>query len=188
MFDIPCIIFAGGKSSRMGEDKALLPFGDFTTLSEFQYSRLSKIFSNVYISCREKEKFAFDAKFILDRTETYAPTAGFIASFQALQSDTIFVMSVDAPFISEDVIKRLINEDKSSSHATIAKTSINSHPLCGIYHKTLYKKFLKMEKENNHKLGYLLKNFNVKYVDFEDESLFANLNHPNEYQEALKRI
>ncbi|HIP14156.1 MAG TPA: molybdenum cofactor guanylyltransferase, partial [Sulfurimonas autotrophica] len=26
MFDIPCVIFAGGKSSRMGENKTLLPF------------------------------------------------------------------------------------------------------------------------------------------------------------------
>ncbi len=30
--DIPLVIFAGGKSSRMGKDKALLPFGGYSTL------------------------------------------------------------------------------------------------------------------------------------------------------------
>jgi len=36
------IIFAGGKSSRMGRDKALLPFGGYDTLTEYQYRRLSQ--------------------------------------------------------------------------------------------------------------------------------------------------
>jgi len=59
VIDIPCVIFAGGKSSRMGEDKSLLPFSSFKTLTEFQLSRLSKIFKNVYISTKEKNKFEF---------------------------------------------------------------------------------------------------------------------------------
>ncbi|MDQ1268445.1 MAG: molybdenum cofactor guanylyltransferase, partial [Campylobacterota bacterium] len=66
MFDIPCVIFAGGKSSRMGKDKSLLPFGTFDTLTEFQLNRLGKIFKNVYISCKEKSKFNFEAEFIED--------------------------------------------------------------------------------------------------------------------------
>jgi molybdopterin-guanine dinucleotide biosynthesis protein A len=45
-----------------------------------------------------------------------------------------------------------------------------------------------MQKNDNHKLGYLLKNSHVNYVLFEDESPFTNLNHPHEYEDALKRI
>lgn len=43
LLDIPCVIFAGGKSSRMGEDKALLPFGNFKTLTQYQLTRLQKV-------------------------------------------------------------------------------------------------------------------------------------------------
>ena len=50
--DIPLIIFAGGKSSRMGEDKALLPFGGYPTLTQFQYIKLRKNFQNIYISAK----------------------------------------------------------------------------------------------------------------------------------------
>jgi len=66
MFQIPCVIFAGGKSSRMGEDKSLLPFGSFSTLTEFQLNRLQKMFKNIYISCKKSSKFDFNADFIED--------------------------------------------------------------------------------------------------------------------------
>ncbi len=59
MFDIPCVVFAGGKSSRMGEDKSLLPFGGFSTFEQFQYNRLCNLFTQVYVSTKSAEKFNF---------------------------------------------------------------------------------------------------------------------------------
>lgn len=190
MIDIPCVIFAGGKSSRMGEDKSLLPFGGFETLTEFQYSRLSKIFSHVYISCKDKNKFDFNANFIEDSnsTQTYAPTVGFIATFETLKSESFFAISVDSPFIGEKTIQELIDNDIPNNDATVAKTESGIQPLCAIYHNSLEHKFQAMQKYGNHKLGLLLKESQTTYVDFEDDSLFLNLNHPHEYQKALQLI
>jgi len=190
MIGIPCVIFAGGKSSRMGEDKALLPFATFSTLCEFQYSRLSKIFSHVYISCKDKSKFNFQASFVEDikSNAIYAPTLGFISSFEYLQCNSFFAISVDAPFIDEETIKILIKNDISSNDATVAQTDIGMQPLCGIYHSSLLKNFKKMLHDENHKLGLLLKNVKTTFVTFENEKTFLNLNHPYDYQEALKRI
>ena len=110
MIDIPCVIFAGGKSSRMGEDKSLLPFGDFPTLTQFQLNRLEKLFKIVYISCKSSDKFDFEANFIEDvKTENiFAPTAGFVAIFEELKCERFFALSVDSPFITEDIIQKLI--------------------------------------------------------------------------------
>jgi molybdopterin-guanine dinucleotide biosynthesis protein A len=58
--------------------------------------------------------------------------------------------------------------------------------MCGIYHRSLKNKFMDMFKKNNHKLGFLLKSSKTIFVEFEDEKKFLNLNHPHEYQEALK--
>lgn len=187
MFDIPCVIFAGGKSSRMGEDKSLLPFGTFNTLTEFQHSRLSKIFKTVYISCKEKSKFNFKAEFIEDikTSSTYAPTAGFIAIFEYLTSESFFAISVDSPFIGEDEIKKIVASDRADADATVAKTPRGIEPMCGIYHRSTNEKFSYMLKEDSHKLGHLLKSSNTLYVEFEDEKPFLNLNHPHEYKEAL---
>ena len=190
MFNIPCVIFAGGKSSRMKEDKSLLPFAGFNTLTEFQLSRLSKIFKTVYISCKDKSKFDFSANFIEDAKSisTFAPTAGFVATFKDLEGDAFFALSVDAPFVSQKEIQQIIDADIKDSDATIAKTEFGIQPMCGIYHRSLEKEFSKMLKEDNHKLGFLLKSSNTTFVNFDDESAFLNLNHPHEYEEALRII
>ena len=188
MFDIPCVIFAGGKSSRMGEDKALLPFSSSKTLTEFQLSRLSKIFKTVYISCKDKNKFNFDANFIEDipTEDIFAPTTGFIAVFEELKEECFFALSVDAPFVGVDEIERLLNADSAAFDATVSKTDRGMQPMCAIYHRSLEKQFVKMLKDDNHKLGYLLKNSNTKYVYFNNEKPFFNLNNPQQYQEALR--
>lgn len=190
MYNIPCVIFAGGKSSRMGEDKALLSFGDFDTLTQFQLSRLCKIFKTVYISCKDSHKFDFEASFIEDvKTDSiYAPTAGFIAIFKEIKDECFFALSVDSPFVSEKEIKQLILADTKESDASIAKTKSGMQPMCGIYHRSLEPKFLEMLESNNHKLGYLLKSSNTTFVNFDDEKPFMNLNHPCEYKEALALI
>ena len=190
MFDIPCVIFAGGKSSRMGENKALLPFAGFNTLTEFQLTRLKKIFKTVYISCKDKNIFDINASFIEDiKTDsTYAPTLGFVSVFDYIEEDSFFAISVDSPFVNAKEITKILEIDNNNADATIAKTDFGTHPLCGIYHRSLHTDFKNMQENDNHKLGFLLKNSKTNFVYFEEEKAFLNLNHPHEYQEALKLI
>ncbi len=184
---MPCVIFAGGKSSRMLEDKSLLPFGDFDTLIEYQYTKLSKIFTDVYISSKN-DNFSFTCKTILDEKNVYAPTIGFVSIFSALHVEKVFVLSVDTPFVGINEIKRIVDMDETNFDATIAKTAFGSHPLCGIYHRSLEGEFQKMVDKDNHKLGFLLKGSKTYWVEFEEEEAFSNLNYPHEYQEALLRV
>lgn len=190
MIEIPCVIFAGGKSSRMGEDKALLPFGNFDTLTQFQLSHLSKIFKTVYISCKNRSKFNFDANFIEDvnSDSLFAPTAGFVAIFQALECERFFAISVDSPFITQKEIEKIILNDTPLSDATIAKTGSGIQPMCGVYHRSLESRFIDMLEKDNHKLGFLLNSTKTNFVEFDDELPFLNLNNPHEYQEALKLL
>lgn len=188
-FHISCVIFAGGKSSRMGQDKSLLPFGGCDTLAQYQYQRLSKLFAHVYISAKEN-KFDFEANIIEDAPggDLFAPTAGFEAIFKELPDERIFVISVDTPFVSEKEIRTLLENDNAQYDAVIAQTAAGSHPLCGIYHRSLLPSFEQMLLDNNHRLGKLLKNVKTHFVFFEDEAAFDNLNHPHEYEVARQRI
>lgn len=187
MLDIPCVIFAGGRSSRMGEDKALLPFSNHKTLTQYQLYRLQKIFSHVYISCKTKEKFDFEANFIEDipTDDIYAPSTGFISTFKTLECERFFAISVDTPFINSTIIRKLIDRDSLHVDATIAQTAQGIQPMCGVYHDSLLPKFQNMLLNNNHKLNSLLKSSNVKFIHFNDEKLFFNINYPHEYKEAI---
>ena len=78
------IIFAGGRSPRMGKDKALLPFGKQTTLTAYQYKKLKKVFRHVSISAKEN-KFNFDCQVIPDIYEECSPLVGLLSIFDTLK-------------------------------------------------------------------------------------------------------
>ena len=97
-------------------------------------------------------------------------------------------MSVDTPFVDVKEIEKLINSDETNLDAVIAKTASGIHPMCGLYHRSLQLEFTQMLQTNNHRLGMLLQRSRTKFVAFEDEDAFANLNHPHEFQEALQKL
>ena len=162
-------------------------FGGYDTLTEYQYERMKKLFKQVSISAKSADKFDFVCNVIEDPKDidTFAPTASFVALFKSLDDEQVFVLSVDTPFVGEEEITQLISEDKSEFDATVAKTEQGMHPMCGIYHRSLQKQFTYMLKEDNHRLGKLLKESKTHFVTFEDEKAFSNLNHPHEYEKAL---
>ena len=187
-FDIPCVILCGGRSSRMGEDKALLPFSNYNTLAHYQFDRLKSHFKNIYLSSKTN-KFDFlksDENIIFDNIEDESsPLIALKSIFETIKSDKVFVMTVDTPFIKIETIEKLINESLNSS--TIAITS-REHNLCGVYEKSCLNVINEMLKENNHKIGFLLKKIELKKIEFFDENEFLNLNKKEDYQKALSLI
>ncbi|WP_457595229.1 molybdenum cofactor guanylyltransferase MobA [Hydrogenimonas sp.] len=190
-FSIPCVIFAGGKSSRMGKDKALLPFCGFSTLSEFQYRRLRPHFKELYLSAK-REKFPFDAPLILDDPEEklFAPTAGLRRIFEVLEEDTVFVLSVDTPFVGIEEIGRLIRsaEEHSSCDAVVAESPGGIHPMCGVYRRSIVPYFQEATERGNHRLTALLERANTHFLPFPFDAPFYNINRPEEYESALKNL
>jgi len=180
------IIFAGGKSSRMGKDKALLPFAGYNTLSEFQYNKLTSLCDKVYISSKEN-KFDFDATVITDRYEENSPLVGIISIFEALEVDEVFILSVDAPFVNKEVIEKLLNHEEEFD-AIIAKSTSGAQPLCGVYRRSILPLAQKHLSEGNHRLNDLLGEAHTQFVMFEDDTPFINLNHPHEYEQAMKSL
>ena len=184
---LDAVIFAGGKSSRMGEDKALLPFAGYSTLAEFQHSRLSKLFKHVAISAKEN-KFDFDCVVIGDIYKEHSPLVGIISIFETLQVEEVFILSVDAPFVESDTIEKILSCKENDSDAVVAQSPSGVQPLCGLYKKSILPFAQQQLEKNNHRLRDLLRLVNTEYVKFEEDLPFTNLNHPEEYQEALKRF
>jgi len=180
------VIFAGGKSSRMGVDKALLPFRGFDTLTEFQLSKFSSSFKKVYIGCKDKTKFDFEADFIEDLKEykDSAPHVGLISAFETLDSDKIAVLSVDVPFFETKHFGKLYKH-LGNHEAVVAKSPQGKQPLCAIYKNTILPTLKELTKEKKYRFAYLFEKIDVKFVEFEDEGVFTNLNTPEDYEEAM---
>jgi molybdopterin-guanine dinucleotide biosynthesis protein A len=187
MYKIPAIIFAGGKSSRMGEDKSQLAFAGYNSLSEYQYRRLEKLFEKVYLSAKS-DKFGFNCPIVPDNYHIHSPLAALISVFENLDTSEVFILSVDAPFVDKDVIERIMKEERKTYDIVVAESPSGLEPLCGIYKRSILPEAKKMIEKEQHRLTTLLENMKTKRVRFQTKAPFLNLNHPDEYQEALRRL
>lgn len=185
---LPLVIVAGGKSSRMGSDKALLPFGDFKTLTEYQLNRLKPYFPSLYISAKNSAKFQFEASFIED-ISSYSEHSPLIALLSILEhfQTPVCVLSVDTPFVTPEVFEKLYKQ-LDHHDAVIATSPCSSHQLCAIYAPSITEKIRELLSHNEHKIRLVLQQSNTHYVPFEDDTLFLNLNYPEEYNKAQELL
>jgi len=184
---IPCVIFAGGKSSRMGKDKSLLAFGGYSSMTEFQYKRLKKIFTRVYISTKSSEKFDFKADFIIDKSDVFAPTVGIASVFDTIEDDEFFAISVDTPFISKSTINKMHKQYKKKT-ILVASNDNRLHPLIAIYPRVIYPQLKQMIDKDLHKLIYLIENSKHQGVPIDNTKEFTNLNFFDEYIDSLQML
>ncbi|KAB7886551.1 molybdenum cofactor guanylyltransferase MobA [Poseidonibacter ostreae] len=186
---IPCVILCGGRSSRMGEDKSLLPFSNSNSLTQYQYDKLKSNFEEVYISSKI-DKFDFlknkEKYLILDKGEIFSPIVALQTILQTIKTEKVFIITVDTPLVSIDSINELINSS-NESEICVAQT-LKTHNLCGVFSTSLVKFINEMLINDIHKVNYLLKNNNTKYLDFPNNDEFINLNNKDEYKRALNII
>ncbi len=182
---LPLVIVAGGKSSRMGCDKALLPFGDAPTLTQFQFVRLKPFFKSLHVSTKSRDKFSFEASFIedIDSFQERSPLIALLSILKHLHTP-VCVLSVDTPFVSPEVFARLFTALKPGIDAVVARAPQGMHPLCAIYSPSLIPQIEAMLAHNKHKIHTLLLDASSVWIDFESDAPFLNLNHPEEYEMA----
>jgi molybdopterin-guanine dinucleotide biosynthesis protein A len=187
MAEIDAVVLAGGRSRRMGRDKALLPFGGYSTLAEYQYRRLLPLFRRVWISTKEP-KFDFEAPLILDRESVSSPMVALAAILQSIDGAGALLLGVDMPFIPPELLGALTERfDSRKPGIILARSPRGPEPLCAIYPKRILPLVREKIDEKNHRLQNLLREEAVEIVDWEDPEAFRNLNHPEEYRRAISR-
>lgn len=188
LFNMPCVILCGGKSSRMGEDKSLLPFGTYDTLAEYQYTRLKPFFQETYLSCKNPEKYSFEAELIKDEDKNFHPFNGILSAFNWTGLPYLFFIPVDMPFLSIASIQKIFAKLDCSVDGAVAVEKGIVHGLTGIYSSSVVSKIEKLMHEGSHKIEDLLEASNFNYAEFEASEEFMNLNNQKEYQRALATL
>lgn len=183
--NLPAVILAGGKSSRMGQDKALLPFKNKSSLALFQYERLQKLFTRVYISTK-KAKFDFKAPLILDQYPAYSPLSAIVSIYETLQSD-FFLIAVDMPLVSKEEIKRLLHSFYHNGGFELYCFYTTAYePTVAIYTQSFYMRAKKALEHNFHKLNTLFKQSNTFLLIPKTQKTFININTRQEYKKFFQ--
>jgi molybdopterin-guanine dinucleotide biosynthesis protein A len=152
-FEITCVILCGGKSSRMGEDKSLLPFSFSNSLTQYQFDRLKPYFKNIYLSSKtDKFDFISANELILDENkDIFSPILALNTIFDKLKNQKVFIITVDTPLVSIESISKLIDESKDVD-ICVAQTE-KIHNLCGVFSSNISSTIKNMIENDIHKIG-----------------------------------
>jgi molybdopterin-guanine dinucleotide biosynthesis protein A len=192
--DVTAFILAGGKSSRMGADKAFLDF-DGRTLLEQTLELARSITGDVRI-VGGREKFAPFAPVVEDVFPGHGPLGGIHAALRSSTSDLNLMLAVDAPFVSRALLQYLIHEAHHAPEATVVLPRCNGHrqPLCAIYRREFAEVAEKALIAGRNRIDVLFDMVKSRVIGEEEleragfsAALFCNLNTPEDVAEKRKR-
>ncbi len=186
--NIPCVLLAGGKSSRfitnnIQTNKALVPFESHSSLLEYQYMRLLKLFKKVIISA--KKSYELNAPYLLEKeSDLFSPLFGIYNAFLTLQIPYIFFIPIDTPLVSFESIKALCGVKNFS--VVYAKSPTKEHYLISLWHQNNLNALSYALKTQNYRLSDLVKNTSSIAMHFNKEEEFLNLNTLKDYELAVQ--
>jgi len=190
------IILSGGKSSRMGKNKALLPINDKTNIERIR-DELKSLFDDIILVTNDSETYEFlNLKSVSDKFPGKGPLAGIHAGLMASDYEENIVVACDMPFVSAELAATLVQNLKHYD-AIIPVIDGKQHPLFAAYQKRIVPEIEVCLQEDRLRVIHLLDKLNVRYPDgdflqsYSDvrlDNIFFNMNVPEEYEEAKKRV
>lgn len=138
MQNADAFILIGGRSTRLGRDKAFVELGGRTLLERAVHT-LQPEFERITIVAGNSLQFATqsiaaDVPFVFDLYEGRGPLGGLHSALAHAESPWIFVLACDYPFISSDLI-RLLSEKISDDFGAVVPEQSDGRlqPLCAFY-------------------------------------------------------
>jgi molybdenum cofactor guanylyltransferase len=188
------IILSGGKSSRMGTNKALLKINEKTNIERIA-DTLSLLFDEMILVTNDPEPYQFlGVKIVKDHYPGMGPLAGVHAGLMASNYDLNFVVACDMPFVSGELAEALVNNG-ANYDAVIPVLNGRQQPLFSVFQKRTADRIGECIKNERLRMKDLLDDLNVLYMTEQElqaysrvdlDRVFFNMNHPNEYEEAKK--
>ena len=187
---VAAFILAGGKSTRMGADKAFLALNGRTLLA-----RTLELARSVTADVRivgEAAKFAAFAPAVEDVFPGCGPLGGIHAALRASRAELNLILAVDLPFVPPAMLPFLITRARNSAATvTLARAGGGWQPLCGIYRREFADIAEKALRAGRYKIDALFDAERTQAIS-EDEleaagfsaSVFRNLNTREEVQAA----
>lgn len=199
------VILAGGKSSRMGVNKALMELGGITVMEKI-IRELEPIAGRIVIVADDKEAYrAFGKEVITDMYKGAGPLAGLHAGLTSSASTWNIVVACDTPFANRGLFQELLRQARQSEakvargggnsgpESVIARTGDRVHPLLAVYRRNVLPGLERELRLGHYKMTAWLDGLRTEYANGEtlaaaaglpQEWLAFNMNRPEDYEKA----
>ncbi len=188
---ISAVILAGGKSSRMGENKALLKINNLSLIEKI-YNIVAIFTNDIIISCNTEEYNFLKSRKVHDLHHNCGAISGILAGLQQIKYQKSLIISCDVPLVNEKLINYIISNSKNYE-ATVVKHKNFLEPLIGVYDKQIINIIENQISNKDYSINNLLKKLNINIltidatIDFYEENLFLNINTPQDYQKLIDK-
>ncbi|MGW9527836.1 molybdenum cofactor guanylyltransferase [Paenibacillus terrae] len=198
MVEVTGIIVAGGRSSRMGQDKAMLQLGGVTVLERIS-AVLGQVVQRVIVVARDPQQYRrFGLEMTTDLYPGLGPLSGIHAGLSASNTEWGIVVACDMPFVQPEVLRALIaHTTESALQAVITSVDGRIHPLLGMYHRSVLPSAEQCLRNGRLRLIDWLDLLNVRYATVDDwpgaslemwQQAVFNMNNPQDYQLTVNQL
>jgi molybdopterin-guanine dinucleotide biosynthesis protein A len=187
------IVLAGGRSSRMGTPKALLPF-DGEPLVVHVVRKLQTRFPEVVVVAAPGQQLPpLNARIVHDEDAYQGPVGGIYYGLRVISGDFAFVSACDAPFASGSLIDELVRL-RAQHDIVVPQWQGRLQPLFAVYRTTVVPIAGEQLAAGELRPASLFERLNTRIVREEDVrrfdaagDSFLNVNTPADYAAALER-
>lgn len=186
------IVLAGGLSSRMGRDKASLPWGE-SDLLHAVLECLAPVCKRLIVVSNTERKISLPGvEVVADHYKLCGPLGGMQAGLTASEAEYNFFAACDMPYLNTEAVAYIA---KAAIGYDAAVPYIDGHynPLHGVYRQTCLPYIDHLLAENNYRILNFYNQVNLLRITGEELQKFdpdlktlSNVNTPEEY-EGLKR-
>jgi molybdopterin-guanine dinucleotide biosynthesis protein A len=188
--DVTAFVLAGGKSIRMGKDKAFLEFKGRILLA-----RALELAAGVAKDVRivgDPSKFAAFGRVIEDIYCEHGPLGGIHAALKSSSTELNLIMAVDLPLVAPNFLKYLVSVARDANAVvTVPRASDGLQPLCAVYRRGFAEVAEQSLAQGKNKIDALFAAVETRILGQEELSgagfsgrMFNNLNTPKEFQKA----
>lgn len=187
------IVLCGGRSRRMGRDKASLPFLGETLLRRVVRTMRSAVDEVVLVAREGQELGEAQEPVARDPAEGLGPLAGIAAGLRAVRAERAFVTACDAPFLTPGVVRRLLDLSRGFDAAVPLVGGFHM-TTCAVYARRCAEAAERLIAERRLRPLFLVEAVRARIVLPEelrdvdpDLACFLTCNTPAEYEAALAR-
>jgi molybdenum cofactor guanylyltransferase len=189
-FDVTAFVLAGGKSSRMGSDKAFLRLGDETLLA--RALKIARAVTRDVQIVGDAGKFAGFGPVVEDVYRGRGPLGGIHAALSSSTTELNLMLAVDLPFVGTKFLDYLIlRARESGALITVPRADSGLQPLCAVYRRGFAEVAEQALLEGRNKIDSLFKRVKTYVVEADELAragfsgeMFRNLNTPEEFEKA----
>jgi molybdopterin-guanine dinucleotide biosynthesis protein A len=173
-------VLVGGKSTRMGQDKALLLWRS-RRLVENVAATVAAVTGTVTLVGRPEHYKSLSIPCLADSRHELGPLAGIEAALEAGQAEWNLIAGCDMPDISVDILHCLLDKARQTCASCVAARDITGqiHPLCAVYHARCLPAIKRSLDEGRLKLMNVLEDLQAEYVPVPIRLI--NINTPEDW-------